>query len=122
MSAGIFDWASAQGATNVHFITVLEKDDDGNEQPLDLTGFTFQMQVRKKAESPIIILEASSALGNITVVGAVADGKIAVEFTAEELSAIDARKYVYDLEYTAPSNAIARILQGSFLVDAEVTQ
>ena len=122
MPAGIYDWPSPQGSTNVHRIVLKENDADGVKVVKDLTGFTFNMQVRTKAGSATVVLEASSVLGNINIVGAATAGTIDVEFTKAQTSALAPRRYVYDLEYTDSAGSTDRILEGAFTVDAEVTR
>ena len=117
---GNLDFKVPQGETFLRNIQVLE--DDGTSQaPLDITDFTIRMQVRTKASSPDIVLEASTANGKIVITDAV-NGKCSVTFTAVETAATTARSYVYDIEYTAPSDAVVRMLQGAFTVSAEVTR
>jgi hypothetical protein len=118
MAAGIFTWVVNQGSTFVGRVQVRNKD---TKIPEDLTGYTFRMQVRKNAESDVILLEASTALGNINLDGPATDGIIAIQFSDIEMG-LDTGKYVYDIEYTSVAGDVDRIIQGFFVVDGEVTR
>jgi hypothetical protein len=119
--AGILDFKVPQGETFVRNIEVNE-DDGETSQDMDLTGFSIEMQVREKFESNDPTLTASTDNDKITITTPATQGKISIEFTAAETAALRPRKYVYDIEYTAPSGAVVRMLQGDFIVSAQVTR
>jgi hypothetical protein len=117
---GNLDFKVPQGETFQRNIEVIE-DDGTNSAPLDITDFIIRMQVRTKASSPDIVLEASTTNGKILITDA-PNGKCTITFSDPETSATAARSYVYDVEYEAPSGAVVRMLQGAFTVSAEVTR
>ncbi len=93
-------------------------DQDG--EPVDLTGRTARMNVRPSAGSASLVLDASEY---ITLGGT--DGSVLLEVPADVMETIAAKTYVYDLELVAPSpgpDEVIAILEGSFVVDAEVTR
>lgn len=105
-----------QGAD--YFLNVTYDNPDGT--PVNITGYTAEMQIRVNANSPTAVLTLTSGSG-ITITGA--SGLIAIRATAAQTRAIDEGPYVYDLEITAPSTGVVtRIIQGQALVSAEVTR
>jgi hypothetical protein len=117
---GILDFKVPQGETFVRNIEVIE-DDGETTQPLDITDYSIEMQVREKISSDLPVLTASTANGKILITDAT-NGKCTVTFTNTETSGLRARTHVYDIEYTAPTSAVVRMLQGDFVVSAEVTR
>lgn len=88
------------------------------EEPTDLTGYTFKMQVRETAASSTVLLEISSSqYGTITA----SSGKISWTVPATITAAIAAGLYYYDLELVLGST-VKRIIEGQFQVSAEVTR
>lgn len=87
-----------------------------NEVPVNLTGGTARMQVRRDASSPTIVLNASAyiTLGGVR-------GTVDLNIPASILSAVEAGKYAYDLEVEI-SAEVTTLLEGSFTVAAEVTR
>ena len=88
--------------------------------PVDLTGYTADMQVRKFVDSTSVLVELSTANGRITINGAL--GQINLTLTAAQTAALSpADSYVYDLNLTSPSGYVYKILQGTFILNASVT-
>jgi hypothetical protein len=114
MSAGTWNIAVEQGADWAATVT-WEADGD----PVDLTGYSAAMQVRKSPGSVAALLELTDAAG-LTLGGAA--GTIEITITSAQLSAIEAGDWQYDLELTSASGVVTRVLQGRFVVDAEVTR
>lgn len=114
MALSTYDISAEQGSD--YATTVTYTDDSGD--PVNLTGYTSRMQVRKFAgsASPVITLTNTSGM-TITA----ATGVIAVSITAAALAAIPAGSYVYDLEIASGASVI-KLLSGAFDVSAEVTR
>ena len=87
--------------------------------PVDLTGYTADMQVRQFTDSSIVV-EISTANGRATINAAL--GQIVLTLTAAQTAALTANNYLYDLNLTSPSGYVYKILQGSFVVNNSVTQ
>lgn len=88
--------------------------------PINITGYTAQLQLRSLPESPTAVLSLSTGSG-ITITGAT--GLIAVHATAVQTAAINEGTYYYDLEITAPSTAVVtRLVQGQIVVSPQVTR
>lgn len=99
------------------------KDDQG--VPLDLTGRTARMQVRRDVGGPII-LELNTANGRIGALGV--SGEIAFDVSAEDLEALaqptwDYEEWVYDLELVTPGtpDIVERPIFGVVIFFGEVT-
>lgn len=96
--------------------------------PVDLTGITFTMMVRRKyasregATPPILSLTsaASSSQGSITLVNA-ATGDLLVEITDEGTVLLTRTEYLYDLEAHLADGSVTRLLNGRVIVSPEVT-
>jgi len=92
---------------------------DENDSPIDLTGFTALMEIRK---SPADVV----ALSVVGVIASPANGEIVFPFTAAETSGliIDGVTtcYVYDVEMTSSAPAVTTILKGVARVEQDVTQ
>lgn len=88
--------------------------------PVNLTGYTADMQVRKFVDSTSVLVELSTANGRIVINGAI--GQINLTLTASQTAALTpADSYIYDLNLTSPGGDVYKILQGSFILNASVT-
>lgn len=114
MPAGEYDLVIEQGATFSQRITY--KVPAGT--PVDLTGYTARLQLRKTPSSPIT-LSLTTENGGITLGGAA--GTIDLAVTATASAALAADVYVYDLELVNGST-VTRLLEGSATVSREVTK
>lgn len=115
MPAGIYDITAEQGATFARTITWR----DASATPINLTGCTAKMQVRKSVDADTAVLTLSSSSG-ITLGGTA--GTVALEVTSTKMSQVPAGLYYYDLELTNVSGKVTRLLQGKFTVTREVTR
>lgn len=109
--SGKYNIVAEQGATfNLNF----RVETDGI--PWDLTGYTFAMQVRKSTSATTTLLNLTSATMN-------SQGHVSVTVSASTMAGVPAGRWVYDIELTAgPGGQVTRILEGRFIVTAEVTQ
>jgi len=87
--------------------------------PVDITGYTASMQVRQFVDSTSVIVELSTSNGKIVINGPL--GQINLTLTAAQTAALAAGSYLYDLNITSPGGYVYKILQGSFIVNASVT-
>jgi methylase of polypeptide subunit release factors len=78
------------------------------------------MQVRKTPSSDTKVLDLTTENGAIALGGAA--GTIAVTISATAMAAVAANKYRYDLELASAGGVVTRLLEGVFLVTAEVTR
>jgi len=86
---------------------------------VNVTGYSARMQVRQYAESTATVLSLVNGTG-ITLGGTA--GTIALSAVATATSAIEAGQYVYDLELVSGAGYVTRLVEGSFIVYAEVTR
>jgi hypothetical protein len=111
---GQYDILAPQGATFDEIFTYKV-----GGTPVDLNGYTARMQVRRTPSSDIVILSLVSPAG-ITLGGNT--GQISVNVSATTMAQIKAGKYRYDLELVSSNGTVTRLLEGVFLVTAEVTR
>lgn len=114
MSAGQFNLMLEQGVT---YNQTLNWSISGT--PVNLTSYTAKMQVRKTAYFTTAVATFTTDDGSITLD---ASGNITLHKSAADASAIPAGSYVYDLELTSSNGTVKRLLEGSFIVDPEVTR
>jgi hypothetical protein len=108
--SGKYNIVADQGATfNLNFTIAT----DG--VALNLTGYTFAMQVRRSSNS-------STALLNITSATMTSVGTVAVTVSAATMNDVPAGRWVYDIELTSSGGEVTRYLEGRFIVKAQVTQ
>jgi hypothetical protein len=109
--SGKYNIVADQGATfNLNFTV---KTDD---TPWNLSGYTFAMQVRRSTSSTTPLL-------NITSATMTSLGHVSVTVSASTMNGIPAGRWVYDIELTAGTDGeVTRILEGRFIVKAQVTK
>lgn len=89
--------------------------------PIDLTGYTARMQVRKSHDDANTILSHTDTDPEITLGGV--NGTITLLFDDVLTEALVAPfKGVYDFELIDPSGVVTRLLEGEFFVTPEVTR
>ena len=108
--SGKYNIVADQGATfNLNFTVQT----DGT--PWDLTGYTFAMQVRRSTSSSTTLLNLTSA--TMTSVG-----NVSTTVSATTMNTVPSGRWVYDIELTSSGGQVTRILEGRFIVKAQVTQ
>jgi hypothetical protein len=112
--AGIYNFTLDQGSTWT--LQIIYKDSNGN--PINLTNYTAEMQVRRKFDSENSVLTLSTSNGGITITGAT--GTLDLIATDEQAD-IDPGLYVYDLELNT-GGVRTRLIQGTVTVSGEVTR
>lgn len=113
IAPGDLDLTMYQGATFTYQFTW---NVDGS--PVNLSGYTARMKVRKSVRSPDVVLSLTDGAG-LTLGGAA--GTIAVSVSATDTAATPSGLYAYDLELDS-GGEVTRLLQGTFTVDGEVTR
>lgn len=105
-----------QGATFRHVIRWKE-----NEENVDLTDYTADMQVRIRntSEEAVLTLDSYDA-GGITLGGA--EGTITIVVDSDTTADIEPRSYMYDLELTDDNGYVFRLLEGRITVTPEITR
>jgi len=114
MLAGLLDIEIEQGATfNLEF---LYQDDEGT--PINLTGMTARMQLRRTYNSPDALISLTTENSRITITPLL--GKIVLNISATDTAPLTGSG-VYDLELVN-GPVVNRILQGSYSVCPEATK
>ena len=114
MIPGKYNMTCPQGATFSQQLTWLIDDN-----PVNLTGYTANMQVREKHTSPIANLNLSTSNGSITLGGNL--GTISLLVSASATAQLVPKDYVYDIEMNS-GGEVTRIIEGKFIVTPEVTR
>lgn len=93
---------------------------DNAAVPVDMTGATARMMVRRRHKDDTVLLSLTSASG-ITI--NVATGRIDVVATATLTAALPAPLTgVYDLEVEFDTGRVVRLVQGATIITPEVTR
>lgn len=99
-----------QGTT---FSTIINLTDD-NGDPIDLTGYSGDSEMRKHYTS------SNSQSFSISLGGT--SGTVTLSLTASQTANLTPGRYVYDVEVTSASNVVSRIVEGIVTVTPEVTR
>lgn len=91
-------------------------DDQGN--PLDVTGYTVQAQIRPSKDSAEVLHEFSTQAGNALA----EQNAVTLSVPPATSSAWSWRNGVYDVELTDPQGRVARIAEGMVTISPEVTR
>lgn len=91
-----------------------------NGDPLNLTGYTAQMQVRSSVDDEAVIVEASTANGRIVITGGT--GVINITIPANVTSTLSFASAVYDLKATSPAGVVTFYLRGPATFSKAVTR
>lgn len=116
MPAGKHDIYIEQGAT--WSLPLVWKTAEG--VPIDVTGYTARMHMRKKVTDAEIVLDLTTENSRITL-GGVA-GTINLSLTAADTAALTTSG-VYDLEMISGDGVtVTRLLEGKYALSVEVTR
>lgn len=114
MTAGIYNFTLDQGAV----LTLNLVYQNPNGTPINLTGQTGRMQLRRKFSS-VAELTLTTSNGGLTITPLT--GNILITMTDEQTGALGSGFYLYDLELIN-AGVVERIIQGQITVNAQVTQ
>lgn len=95
-----------------YLTSVTLTDDDGNA--ISLSGYTGAGQIRK--------YYTSSTAVDFNVLIEANTGVVTLQLTSEQTNAIEAGRYVYDVELTDSANIVSRVLEGIVTVTPGVTR
>jgi len=117
--AGLHNFLCNQGATFRRTLTWT----DSARNPIDLTSYTARMQVRPSVDSSNVVIELTTANTRITLGNtATTKGQVNLLLPANTTSTLIAGQYVYDLELVSAGGEVTRLVEGNFVVKAEVTR
>jgi hypothetical protein len=110
---GVQSQLCEQGATFSKILSLK----DTNNVIIDVTGYDFKMQVRKNY-SEDLITELSTDNGLIDIDS---DGRVVLTLSATATALLAPGNYLYDIKMTDLSSVVTRILEGRFVVKAQIT-
>ena len=90
-----------------------------NGLPIDITGFTARMQIRKTVASSEVIHELSTENGGI-ILGD--DGAFLIYISDSVTETFNFTTAVYDLEFVNLDGDVIRLLEGAVQLSLEVTR
>lgn len=88
--------------------------------PVNLTGYTAALQIRRTPADSTALVSLSSPSNGLTIEGTA--GRVNIEIAAAVTSTLTAGRYVYDLVLTDPQSKKKRLVEGVAIVDAGVTR
>jgi len=111
MAAGTYNFTIEQGATFTRLLTLKE-----NASVMNLSGYSAASQMRQSHDSNTVIGTITASVTNASA------GQLTISMTATASGNLEEGIYVYDIEITASSGAVTRILQGKVTVTPQVTR
>ena len=112
-----YDIAIQQGA---RFLKSIQVRDRVTNEVQSLVGYSARMQIRSSKESAVILLEASTANGRISVNGP--GGTITIDIGADVTEPLTWNTGFYDLEAYSSASDVIRVLEGNASLSLEVTR
>lgn len=121
LRGNVHDLITDQGSTVNQVFTVK----NSARRALDLTGYVARMQVRRfnqitRDPDIVIVANYTTENGYLSVGGP--SGTVTLLIPPSDMENYEAGSYVYDLEVESPESETTRIVQGKFIVRAEVTK
>ena len=110
--AGTYNIITIEGDTWIFNATV---DTDG--APWNFTSYTAKLQVRLSTLATNTVLDISTS----DYISLNSSGNIAINVPASVMADVNEGRYVYDLEVTSAGGQKTTLLQGAFIVSAQVT-
>lgn len=115
MKAGTYNITVDQGTDWSETYTVK----NSNDTPVNLTGYTARMHVRRDYDATTTLVELTTQNGRIVLGGTA--GTITLSLSAAVTAGI-ARSGVYDIELVSAGGLVYRPLRGDFVLRREVTR
>lgn len=115
MKAGTYNITVDQGTDWSEVYTVK----NSNDTPVNLTGYTARMHVRRDYDATTTLVELTTENGRIALGGAA--GTITLTLSAAVTAGIT-RSGVYDIELVSAGGLVYRPLRGDFVLRREVTR
>lgn len=98
--------------------------EDGDGNPIDLTGCSAQLQARRDISDVDPVFDLSTTDGSITLGGV--NGTITLSISATDTGAFavdwDGEVWYHDLKLTFPDDTVQRTYQGAIIVSQAVTR
>ncbi len=121
LRGNVHDLITDQGST-VHQVFGIK---NSARRPITLTGYKARMQVRQwdkenRDPAPIVIAEYTTENGYLMINETA--GSVTLLIPPADMAAYEPKTYVYDVEVESDGGETTRIIQGKFIVRAEVTK
>ena len=110
--AGSYNIVADQGAKFTMNFTI---DTDGT--PWNLTGYSFAMMVKESTAVTTAYLNLPTD-GTVTLNSS---GEVSITVGATKMGTLPAGRWYYDMELTSGGGVVTRVLEGRFIVNAQVT-
>ena len=94
--------------------------EDSNGVPVNISGYTARMQVRRTYVDNTPQLDFTTENGAIALGNAL--GTISITGDAADTAAVTIKTGVYDLELVSPDGTVTRLIQGPATISPEVTK
>lgn len=126
MRAGTYNFTCEQGSTFTRLIELEEPDliadpTGGTHVPLNISGYTARMQIRRTIDSSTVIVNLTTENGGLTVNPTDPENQILISMS-DDVTASISTSGVYDLEIESPTGVVSRVLQGAVTLSQEVTR
>ena len=109
---------AGQGETFDRTVTWEVGPDRDNRTPVDITGYSARLQVRRKHTSADTVFSLTDTDG-LTLGDAA--GTVQIQLSATDTADVSG-KYVFDLELESPGGVVTRIVEGVIEFTPEVTR
>jgi hypothetical protein len=114
-SSNVYDILVDQGATLNRALFIK----NSAKRAIDISDYMGRMHIRDSSDSGIIIEILTTENGQVTINGP--EGRLDILLSPSETEALEAKKYVYDLELESPEGDVIKIVSGKFTVRSEIT-
>lgn len=121
LRGNVHDLITDQGST-VHQVFGIK---NSARRTIELTGYTARMQIREwnlenRDPASTVVATYTTENGYLTVNESA--GSVTLLIPPAAMAAYEPKSYVYDLEVESEDGETTRIIQGKFIVRAEVTK
>lgn len=82
---------------------------------LELTGYTAAAQIRKTYSSSTVSATFATSIAELA-------GQVTISLTDTQTAALEAGRYVYDLNITSAAGVVTRVIEGQAIVTPGVTR
>jgi hypothetical protein len=103
------------------FVKTIQWKSGSPATPVNLTGCTLRMQMRKSVSDAVILDTLTTENGKLEITNA-AESKISIKIAATTSSAYTFDRGVYDLEVIFLDGSVYRIIEGAVTAVPEVTR
>lgn len=97
------------------FSTILTLNDDTTNQPINVSGYSINANIKKSYYSTNNTAVFSSTINDPE------NGNVTISLSSTASANIKAGRYVYDVKVTSPGNIVTRIVEGIVTVTPRVS-